>query len=88
MTDKVKHVLRAGQSRNHECHWDGCKKQVPPAMWGCKAHWFKLPKHLRDRIWGTYRIGQEEWGDPSSEYMDVAMEVQRWIKLSAVEATS
>jgi hypothetical protein len=38
---------------SHTCHWPDCRKEVPPAMWGCKQHWFALPKPLRDRIWAT-----------------------------------
>lgn len=82
MTDlaaKVRHVQRAGQSRDHTCHWPGCGRQVPPAMWGCKAHWFKLPKPLRDRIWATYRPGQEATMTPSRDYLAAAREVQAWI---------
>lgn len=78
--DKVKYVLSQGQTRNHECHWPGCTKQVPPAMWGCKTHWFKLPSNLRSKIWATYRPGQEKTLTPSSEYLTVANEVQEWIK--------
>lgn len=63
----------------HTCHWPGCGKAVPPAMWGCKAHWFKLPKRLRDRIWETYRPGQEITKTPSATYLAVAAEVQAWI---------
>lgn len=22
----------------HHCHWPGCDKLVPPAMWGCYPH--------------------------------------------------
>jgi len=80
--DKIRHVLAAGQTRRHECHWTGCTAQVPPAMWGCKTHWFRLPKRLRDRIWATYRIGQESRGDPSPEYLAVAREAQDWIAQS------
>lgn len=78
--NKVNHVRRQGQTRNHECHWPGCETQVPPAMWGCKMHWFMLPKYLRDKIWATYKIGQEITMTPSDEYLEVVMEVQRWIK--------
>ncbi len=78
--EKVEHVLKAGQTRDHHCHWPGCGKQVPPAMWGCKRHWFLLPKRLRDRIWSTYRIGQEVNLSPSREYIQVAREVQEWIR--------
>jgi len=77
--EKVHYVLRARQSRAHECHWPGCAKQVPPAKWGCSEHWFALPKHLRDRIWATYRPGQEITRTPSREYLEVARQVQEWI---------
>ena len=63
----------------HSCHWPGCGKSVPPALWGCKPHWFALPKHLRDRIWSTYRPGQEISKTPSRDYIDAAREVQAWI---------
>lgn len=66
----------------HTCHWPGCPKAVPPSMWGCKAHWFALPKHLRDRIWATYRAGQEIDKRPSDSYLDAARSVQEWIRQS------
>lgn len=77
---KVRYVMRQGQTRDHECHWPGCDKQVPPAMWGCRAHWKRLPKALRDRIWNAYRPGQEATMTPSDEYLQVADDVQRWIR--------
>jgi len=63
----------------HTCHWPGCPKSVPPAMWGCKAHWYILPKVFRDKIWAAYRPGQEIDKRPSEEYLKVAKEVQDWI---------
>ena len=78
--EKVAHVKAAGQTRNHGCHWRGCDKQVPPAMWGCREHWYALPKHLRDRIWQAYRPGQEATLTPSREYLTVAQEVDAWIR--------
>jgi hypothetical protein len=77
--DKVAHVKKSRQVRLHACHWPGCGKQVPPALWGCRAHWFALPAGLRAKIWRTYRIGQETDGRPSVQYIAVAHEVQRWI---------
>lgn len=77
--DKVAYVKSQRQTRKHPCHWPGCTKQVPPAMWGCKHHWFALPKHLRDRIWATYRPGQEVNLTPSAEYLAAARDVQAWI---------
>lgn len=78
--EKVKHVKRAGPTRDHTCHWPGCGEQCPPSMWGCRRHWFRLPKSLRDRIWATYKPGQEERGDPSAAYLKVADDVQKWIR--------
>jgi hypothetical protein len=79
MNPKTEYVRRQRQTRGHGCHWPGCDKQCPPAMWGCKAHWFKLPKRLRDAIWDTYEIGQEVDMTPSDAYLTVAHEVQEWI---------
>jgi hypothetical protein len=78
--DKADYVKSQGQTRRHHCHWPNCPEQVPPAMWGCKKHWFLLPKSLRDKVWKAYRPGQEVDMRPSREYLDVANEVQEWIK--------
>ena len=63
----------------HTCHWPGCEVEVPPALWGCRPHWYSLPRHLRALIWKTYRRGQEVRKDPSPEYVEAARAVQRWI---------
>lgn len=86
ISEKVAHVLDARskmQTRAHGCHWPGCTKQVPPAMWGCTPHWMRLPQQLRRKIWLTYRPGQENLGSgmsPSAEYFEVARAVQTWIR--------
>lgn len=80
MTTKADYVRSQDQTRAHTCHWPGCTKQVPPAMWGCKQHWFTLPTPLRAAIWRTYRPGQEKTMDPSAEYLTVANQVQEWIR--------
>ena len=56
----------------HHCHWPGCARHVPPAMWGCKPHWRRLPADIRARIWAAYRPGQENDKDPSREYVAAA----------------
>jgi hypothetical protein len=76
---KADYVKSQVQTRKHECHWPGCKKQCPPAMWGCSQHWFKLPLALRNKIWATYKPGQEITGTPSQNYLAAADEVQCWI---------
>lgn len=65
---------------SHTCHWPGCAKEVPPKLWGCKAHWYALPADLRRRIWATYRPGQEVTKTPSPAYLDAARAVQAWIE--------
>ena len=79
IADKADYVKHAPKSSGHTCHWPGCTKAVPPAMWGCKVHWFRLPLRLRQKIWATYRPGQEITKTPSVAYITVAKEVQEWI---------
>ncbi len=79
-------VGHAGNHRphlKHACHWPGCEKEVPPALWGCKPHWFRLPRELRNRVWATFIPGQEITKTPSEAYMAVAAEVQMWIHENA-----
>lgn len=64
---------------SHTCHWPGCKVPVPPKMWGCRSHWFRLPQSLRNAIWRTYVPGQEIAKTPSAEYVAAATLVQAWI---------
>lgn len=65
---------------SHTCHWPGCKTEVPPKLWGCRDHWFRLPKYIRDNIWATYRSGQEIDKRPSEAYLNVAKQAQEWIE--------
>jgi len=64
----------------HYCHWPKCSVEVPPFLWGCKRHWLKLPKNLRDAIYDNYRPGQEMDKRPSGNYIKVVREVRKWIK--------
>lgn len=84
---KADYVRSQPQFRRHGCHWPGCEKQVPPSMWGCPPHWFKLPSYLRRMIWQHYRPGQEIDMKPSREYVEVAREVQEWIETNALQKT-
>lgn len=76
---KVAYVKAQGQTRRHHCHWPGCTAQVPPSMWGCRAHWYSLPVTLRTPIWRSYRPGQEVSATPSREYVAAARAAQDWI---------
>lgn len=79
--DKVSYVRKRlrGASRGHHCHWPGCNRRVPPAAWGCREHWFRLPAPLRAKIWATFRPGQEVSKTPSAAYVEAACEVEAWI---------
>ena len=78
--EKAEYVKAAEQTRSHTCHWPGCKEQIPPAMWGCKPHWFKVPRKLRGPLWDAFRPGQEIDMNPSQAYLEAADKIQRWIK--------
>lgn len=84
MTDKfthVRHAIATGEAGTHRCHWPGCDERMAPAAWGCRRHWFMLPKGLRNRIWRAYHPGQEATKTPSADYIVVAREAQDWIAL-------
>lgn len=72
-----------GPTGGHTCHWPGCTKQVPPAVWGCAPHWYSLPLDLRRKVWRAFRPGQEITKTPGRDYAAVAREVQRWIEENA-----
>lgn len=77
--EKVAYVRAQTETGDHQCHWPGCKKLVPPARWGCFKHWNKLPKELKNRIWRAFRPGQEVDKTPSGEYIEIAKEVEAWV---------
>ena len=57
---------------DHTCHATGCTRQVPPRMFMCGPHWYRLPPAHRSAIWATYVPGQEIRKDPTPEYLDAA----------------
>lgn len=77
--DYVRAELASAAPMKHHCHWPGSTRTVPPAAWGCKPHWYRLPQGLRNKIWAAYRPGQEQSKTPSRRYVEVAREVQDWI---------
>ena len=82
--NKAQYVKAQIQTRKHQCHWPGCTTQVPPAMWGCSKHWFALPSLLRNKVWATFKPGQEVTGTPSPAYIKAAKELQAWINSNAL----
>ena len=62
----------------HRCHHPHCRVAVRPSLFACRSHWHALPKSLRDRIWTTYRPGQEITKDPSRAYLAAAADALDW----------
>ena len=81
ISDKVRHVRTARQTRDHTCHWPGCQRQVKPAFWGCPGHWRRVRAAMKLAIWRTYQVGQEQGDAPvTREYLDAADAVQAWCR--------
>lgn len=57
----------------HRCHALRCKTPVAPKLLMCYRHWRMVPKALQQRVWDTYRPGQEITKDPSPEYLVAAL---------------
>ena len=64
----------------HLCHWPGCRREVPPVMWGCAPHWRQLPARIRQSILAAYRPGQEIDKTPSRAYIDAAVTAEQWAR--------
>jgi len=62
----------------HKCHWPTCTRRVAPKLWGCRGHWFLLPKRIRNAIWVAYVPGQEISKNPSVAYLGAARAAQEW----------
>src|SRR5260221_9914101 len=45
---------------NHACRCPvpGCGDLIDPSRLMCRRHWYRVPKHLRDQVWATWRSGQ------------------------------
>jgi hypothetical protein len=41
------------------CAVPGCADQIDPTRLMCRRDWYRVPKHLRDQAWRTWRSGQE-----------------------------
>lgn len=73
-------MARTVGDTEHACHARGCNTSVPPKMFMCRKHWFMIPKAMQDELWDAYVPGQEVRKDPSSEYIEVAMRLVRYVE--------
>ncbi len=44
-------------TRAKVCPAPGCGAEIERSMFACRAHWYSIPKELRDRLWAAYRGG-------------------------------
>lgn len=71
--------------KKRPCRHPTCTRVVPAQMWGCRDHWFALPRYIRDAISAAYRRGQE-FSEPSLAYRQADQAAQDWIRQQGVEA--
>lgn len=65
---------------SHHCHAPGCHLPTAPKLFMCKAHWYMLPKAMRDAIWSAYQKGQEQKRvRPTPEYFEAARAARNYI---------
>lgn len=67
--------MRRTVGKVHICGWPECRRPVPLNEWGCKGHWFALPKEIRDEIWQGYRSA----GKLSPEWIAANEKALAWI---------
>ncbi len=41
----------------HLCPVGGCRQQVRADRLMCRAHWYQVPRPLRDTVWAAWRSG-------------------------------
>jgi len=51
---------------------------IPTKKWGCRAHWWRLPKVFRDQIIAAYAKAGDVRADPSEEYMKAEDAAREW----------
>jgi hypothetical protein len=66
-------------NRLHRCSWPGCERVVPRSMWGCRAHWYALPRDIRVAIGRAYRHGLDTDSHPTRTYVDAYRTALAWI---------
>jgi hypothetical protein len=53
--------------RARRCPIPYCGELIDPSRLMCRTHWHLIPKQLRDRVWATWRSGEEAL---SSEHLE------------------
>jgi hypothetical protein len=71
----------------HGCRWPGCRRRVPITKWGCRGHWFRLPKRLRELICLTYRVGPVSH-ETRRARRDTERQVRGWLDQEGATTTN
>lgn len=58
----------------HNCPWPGCSQRVPRHLWGCKAHWYRVPRELRNQCTSAWRSGS------LGEHMEALEAIDDWLE--------
>jgi hypothetical protein len=58
----------AGPDGKHKCPYKPCERRVSMNLFACRAHWMKVPAHLRAALYDAYRSA------PADEYLEVRQE--------------
>ena len=58
------------------CRIAGCERRHARNLFCCRAHWYALPRHMRDAIWRAYRSP----GVFSDEYMQAAENAEAFLE--------
>ena len=64
----------------HQCSVPGCGRSLPLDMLMCRAHWFRVPKALRDEVWAAWRqyqrgtLGLDELREVQQRATDAVVE--------------
>lgn len=45
------------------CAVPRCERPIDPSRLMCRAHWYMVPKEVRDRVWATWRSGRAAHSD-------------------------
>lgn len=56
-----------------ECPIPRCTGQIDPSRLMCRAHWYTVPKELRDHVWATWRSGQGAFSGEHQEAVRAAV---------------
>lgn len=59
--------MRTPELGKHACPYKSCDRNVSAQYFACRAHWMKVPRHLRDALYAAT-------SDPLGSYLEVRAE--------------